>query len=135
MSLGGLHKLAGQRIGDELAGFGDAVESDEGAEAGALLCPEQHAIDGAEPVAQRLEAVRLADLVDEVLQVLGVARAFLRRELVGEILKGGGEPYSSIRKEVSTATGLVAYNLEPVARLLVPVFSPLRNRIPRVALQ
>ncbi|HVL65732.1 MAG TPA: hypothetical protein VM364_00590 [Vicinamibacterales bacterium] len=51
---------------------------------------------------------------------------------ITEILKGGGEPYSSVRKEVNTATGLVAYNLEPIARLLQPAYSPLRNRIPRV---
>ena len=53
---------------------------------------------------------------------------------ISEILKGGGQPYTpvNVSKEVSTATGLVAYNLEPVARLLVPASSPLRNRIPRV---
>jgi hypothetical protein len=38
----------------------------------------------------------------------------------------------NVRKDVSTATGLVAYNLEPIARLLEPAYSPLRNRIPRV---
>src|SRR5207249_1786183 len=50
------------------------------------------------------------------------------------ILDGGSEyAPSGVRKDVTTATGLVAYNLEPAARVLVPAFSPLRNRIPRVA--
>src|SRR5688572_4612761 len=54
-ALGRFDELASERIGYELAGLGDAVESDEGAEAGALLCPQQHAVDRAEPIAQRLE--------------------------------------------------------------------------------
>lgn len=33
---------------------------------------------------------------------------------------------------ISTGTGLVAYNLEQTAKLLVPEFSPLRQEIPRV---
>ncbi len=49
-------------------------------------------------------------------------------------LVGGGFAYgpSGVRKDITTATGLVAYNLEPAARLLQPAYSPLRNRIPRV---
>jgi hypothetical protein len=47
------------------------------------------------------------------------------------ILTGPGQAIN-VRKDITTATGLVAYNLEPVARLLQPAFSPLRNRIPRV---
>src|SRR3954454_3482112 len=56
-------------------------------------------------------------------------------DAVKTIIQGGGSPYdpTGVRKDVSTATGLVAYNLEPASRLLVPAFSPLRNRIPRVA--
>lgn len=48
------------------------------------------------------------------------------------ILTGPGSPVN-VRKDITTATGLVAYNLEPIARLLQPTFSPLRNRIPRIA--
>lgn len=50
-----------------------------------------------------------------------------------EILKAGGVDGSQVRKEVNTGTGLVAYNLEAPSKLLTPTFSPLRNRIPRVA--
>lgn len=37
-----------------------------------------------------------------------------------------------VQKDITQATGLVAYNLEAPSKLLVPVMSPLRNRIPRV---
>src|SRR3569833_4006601 len=76
-----LHQLAGQRGFDELAGFVDAVEGDERAEARALIGAKQHLIDRAEPVAQRIEAVRVADRIDDVLQFLGVERV-----LAGELI-------------------------------------------------
>lgn len=62
----------------------------------------------------------------------GVSQATI--DAILNVLKGGGAQYvpTGVRKEVSTATGLVAYNLEPASKLLVPAFSPLRNRIPRV---
>jgi hypothetical protein len=34
---------------------------------------------------------------------------------------------------ISTSTGLVAYDLEPTAKLLYPVLTPLRNEIPRAS--
>ncbi len=39
----------------------------------------------------------------------------------GDVLKG-----------ISTANGLVAYDLQPAAKLLYPVLTPLRNEIPRI---
>lgn len=64
--------------------------------------------------------------------ILGVTQQSI--DAIKAIIQGGGSPYEStgVRKDVTTATGLVAYNLEPASRLLVPAFSPLRNRIPRV---
>jgi hypothetical protein len=44
-------------------------------------------------------------------------------------LKGGNDP---LAKSFTTGTGLVAYDLEPRAKLLYPVITPLRNSIPRV---
>ena len=38
----------------------------------------------------------------------------------------------AVTKDITTATGLVATNLEPLARLLQPINTPFRNRIPRV---
>lgn len=38
-----------------------------------------------------------------------------------------------ISKSITTANGLVAYDLQAPAKNLYPVFTPLRNRIPRVA--
>jgi hypothetical protein len=37
----------------------------------------------------------------------------------------------TVTKDVTTATGLVAYNLEPAAKVLQPVLTPLRNMLPR----
>lgn len=54
---------------------------------------------------------------------------------VKALLSGPGTPYmpEGIRKDITQATGLVAYNLEPVAKLLVPAITPIRNAMPRVA--
>jgi len=44
---------------------------------------------------------------------------------------GNGYP-PELLKAINQATGLVWYDLEPYAKLLFPVITPLRNRIPRV---
>src|SRR5437868_11733979 len=91
-------ELPRQRIRNELARFRDAVERDERAEAWTLLGPKQHFINGAEPIAQRVELMPVADGVDDVLQFLGVER-FLALELIVEILQrdalpvGGGAEF------------------------------------------
>ena len=46
---GGHGKLAGQRLGDQGAGLGNAIKLDEGAEARALGLAEQHLVKRAEP--------------------------------------------------------------------------------------
>lgn len=57
-------------------------------------------------------------------------------EAVRKVL--GNEPmkyipgYGIIQKDITTSTGLNAYNLEPAAKLLVPAITPLRNMIPRI---
>jgi len=48
--------------------------------------------------------------------------------LMKTALSGG-----DISKSITTATGLVAYDLQAPAKNLYPVFTPLRNSIPRVA--
>jgi hypothetical protein len=57
-------------------------------------------------------------------------------DAVVAVLKGGPSGVyvpgtGLVQKDVTQATGLVAYNLEAPSKLLVPVMSPLRNRIPR----
>jgi hypothetical protein len=47
-----------------------------------------------------------------------------------EILKAG--PNEEVRKDLTSASGAAAYDLQPVAILLQPVITPLRNTIPRV---
>src|SRR5581483_3916822 len=64
-------ELAPKRLGDQRACLGDAVKLDEGAEARALRLAEQNFVERREPVAQRLEAVLLADRIDLGLNLLG----------------------------------------------------------------
>jgi hypothetical protein len=50
-----------------------------------------------------------------------------------DLLKGAlGAPNDDIAKTVNTATGLVAYDLQAPAKNLVPINTPIRNRLPRV---
>ena len=67
---------------DQRHRFLDPVDRDETAEARPLAGPQQHLVDRLEPVAQRLEAVRVADREDDGLQGLGVAAAVMRRQPV-----------------------------------------------------
>jgi hypothetical protein len=57
-------------------------------------------------------------------------------DAVKAILGAGSEgrymPGVGIVKDVTTSTGLVAYNLEPAAKVLQPILTPLRNMLPRV---
>src|SRR5262245_66523558 len=69
-------KLALERLGDQRAGLADAVKLDEGAEARALLLAEQHGVKRRKPIAQRLEAVLLADGVNLRLDLLGRQAVF-----------------------------------------------------------
>ena len=51
----------------------------------------------------------------------------------GDLRKSPGNGYPpELLKAINQATGLVWYDLEPYAKLLFPVITPLRNRIPRV---
>ena len=70
-----------ERALDQGAGLGRAVDGDEGAEARAFALAQQHLVQGLEPVAQIGEGVALADLVELVLDRLGVG-----------ILAGGAQP-------------------------------------------
>src|SRR5690554_4777353 len=64
-------QCAVQRLSDQRARLLDAVKLDEGTEARPLRLAEQHLVERREPIAQRLEAVRLADGVDLALNALG----------------------------------------------------------------
>lgn len=61
-------------------------------------------------------------------QTLDAVKAILGGEPAGRFIPGVG-----ITKDVSTSTGLVAYNLESAAKLLQPMLTPLRNMFPRTA--
>jgi hypothetical protein len=51
-----------------------------------------------------------------------------------DLVKGiiGGTPSDTIAKSITTANGLVAYDLQAPAKNLYPVLTPIRNAIPRV---
>jgi hypothetical protein len=50
-----------------------------------------------------------------------------------ELMKGAlAAPDSRLAKSISTATGLLAYDLQAPAKNLYPFVTPLRNIIPRV---
>lgn len=61
---------------------------------------------------------------------IDAVKAILGGDPAGRYIPGQG--VVNVQKDVTTATGLVAYNLEPAAKTLVPVITPLRNAIPRV---
>lgn len=52
---------------------------------------------------------------------------------MAEKLKGAIQKQQSVEKAYTTSLGLNWYDLEPAAKLLFPVITPLRNEIPRVA--
>src|SRR6266550_5854583 len=50
-----------------------------------------------------------------------------------ELMKGAlAKPDHSLAKSISTATGLLAYDLQAPAKNLYPFVTPIRNVIPRV---
>lgn len=52
-------------------------------------------------------------------------------ELAQSIQKTWSNPFSLQKAGISTGLGIVGYSLEPAAKLLYPVLTPLRNSIPR----
>lgn len=60
-------------------------------------------------------------------EVLAMMKGLLAKPIPPELLKTAGWSQPG-----SATTGMQAYNLEPRARMLFPVLSPLRNMIPRV---
>lgn len=64
----------------------------------------------------------------QLMNVSGVTQQTL--DLVKQAVP---QDWSKLEKVFNTSLGLVWYDLEPVAKLLYPVLTPLRNMIPRVA--
>jgi hypothetical protein len=53
-------------------------------------------------------------------------------DIAKQILQAAGANPDVLAKTLSTSSGIVAYDLQAPAKNLYPVFTPLRNRIPRV---
>lgn len=66
----------------------------------------------------------LAAIEQEIQQTLD----FLRSQ--GNTLKGALNP--DTQKSFTTASGLQAYNLEPVVKLMFPLLTPILNKMPRI---
>lgn len=54
-------------------------------------------------------------------------------ETIDLVKQALSQPNEELRKSITTATGLVAYDLQAPSKNLYPVNTPLRNMIPRVA--
>lgn len=70
--------------------------------------------------------MNLANLQNVSQQTIDAVKAILGGEPEGRFVPGIG-----VTKDVTTSTGLVAYNLEPAAKVLQPILTPLRNMLPR----
>ncbi len=53
-------------------------------------------------------------------------------DIARSIMKSAGMDPASLEKAISTGSGLVAYDLQAPAKNLYPVYTPIRNRMPRV---
>ncbi len=53
-------------------------------------------------------------------------------DIARSVLAAAGADPSTLEKTISTAQGLVAYDLQAPAKSLYPAATPIRNRLPRV---
>jgi len=52
-------------------------------------------------------------------------------DIARSIMTAAGMDPNSLQKTISTGTGLIAYDLQAPAKNLYPVYTPIRNRLPR----
>ncbi len=71
--------------------------------------------------------MNLSNMTSVTQETINAVKAILGAEPAGRFVPGIG-----VTKDVTTGTGLVAYNLEPAAKVLQPILTPLRNMFPRV---
>jgi hypothetical protein len=70
---------------------------------------------------------------DAVNALMKSALAAPSEDIARSILTAAGMDPNTLQKTISTGTGLIAYDLQAPAKNLYPVYTPIRNRIPRVA--
>ncbi len=70
---------------------------------------------------------------DELKKSFVQAMSHPSEDIARTILAQAGVDPSRLEKSISTATGLVAFDLQAPAKNLYPAATPLRNRVPRVA--
>jgi hypothetical protein len=70
---------------------------------------------------------------DELKKSFVTAMSHPSEDIARTILAQAGVDPDRLEKTISTATGLVAFDLQAPAKNLYPAATPLRNRVPRVA--
>ena len=71
-------------------------------------------------------------LTDELRKMVAQALSAPSEDIARSILMQAGADPSALEKTISTATGLVAYDLQAPAKNVFPASTPIRNRLPRV---
>ena len=70
---------------------------------------------------------------DELKKEFVQAMSHPSEDIARTILAQAGVDPDRLEKTISTATGLVAFDLQAPAKNLYPAATPLRNRVPRVS--
>jgi hypothetical protein len=70
---------------------------------------------------------------DDLRKSFAQAMSHPSEDIARAILAQAGVDADRLEKSISTATGLVAFDLQAPAKNLYPAATPLRNRVPRVA--
>jgi hypothetical protein len=70
---------------------------------------------------------------DDLKKSIVTAMSHPSEDIARTILAQAGVDPDRLEKSISTATGLVAFDLQAPAKNLYPAATPLRNRVPRVA--
>jgi hypothetical protein len=69
---------------------------------------------------------------DQLRKSFGDAMSKPNEDIARSIMLQAGYDPATLEKTISTATGLVAYDLQAPAKNLYPTATPIRNRLPRV---
>jgi hypothetical protein len=69
---------------------------------------------------------------EDIRKMMSDALSQPSENIARSVLSAAGADPSTLEKSISTATGLVAYDLQAPAKNLYPAATPIRNRLPRV---
>ncbi len=78
------------------------------------------------------QALASRTLTPELRKMVGDALASPSQDIARAVLMQAGADPAALEKTITTAMGLVAYDLQAPAKQLYPAATPIRNRLPRV---